>query len=171
MWTIFKVFNEFVIRLLLFHVLFFWPSSASWPGIEPTAHVLKGKVLTTGPPGKSLNKFCLELKNHAILWWCLSLGSVLGAPGAVGRMRHGVTWQPREWTGHRMTNRGPGLAKLWEMPQQPRLQVWVQKQTHAAQEFWVTHGQRSALSCLEWTCVCLSGRVSVPLGVIVSHPG
>ena len=25
-----------------------------WPGIEPTSSTLKGSVLTTGPPGKSL---------------------------------------------------------------------------------------------------------------------
>ena len=55
MWTIFKVFIEFLIILLLIYVLFFWPSSASWPRIELTPPVLKGKVLTTGPSGKSLN--------------------------------------------------------------------------------------------------------------------
>ena len=37
---------------------FFWPQ-AMWdltppPVMEPTPHVLEGKVLTTGPPGKSL---------------------------------------------------------------------------------------------------------------------
>ena len=26
---------------------------APWPGIEPAPHALEGKVLTTGPPGKS----------------------------------------------------------------------------------------------------------------------
>ena len=57
MWTIFKVFIEFVTILLLFHVLVFWPlgmwalSSPNRDGTSPPA--LGGKVLTTGPPGKS----------------------------------------------------------------------------------------------------------------------
>ena len=50
MWTIFKVFTEFVI-LLLFYVLFFWPQGI----IEPTPSELVGDGLTTGLPGKSLN--------------------------------------------------------------------------------------------------------------------
>ena len=40
----------------------FWPfgpkscgTLAPWPGIEPAPPALEGKVLTTGPPGKSLN--------------------------------------------------------------------------------------------------------------------
>ena len=56
MWTIFKVFIEFVTILLLFYVLVFWPQGM-WdlpgPGIEPTPPALEGEVLTTGPPGKS----------------------------------------------------------------------------------------------------------------------
>ena len=32
---------------------------APQPGMEPTAPALEGKVLTTGPPGKSLNMFFL----------------------------------------------------------------------------------------------------------------
>ena len=57
MWTIFKVFIEFVTRLLLFYALVFWPRAMwdlnSLPGIEPSPPALEGKVLTTGPPGKS----------------------------------------------------------------------------------------------------------------------
>ena len=57
MWTIFKIFIEFVTVLLLFlcfgflatrHVRFLAP----WPGIEPTPPALEGKVLTTGPSWK-----------------------------------------------------------------------------------------------------------------------
>ena len=51
----FKVFIEFVTILLLFYVLVFQPGGM-WdpqPGIEPTPPALEGKVLTTGPPGKS----------------------------------------------------------------------------------------------------------------------
>ena len=59
MWTIFKVFIEFVTILLLFYV-FFWFFGheacgilAPRPGIEPAPPALEGEVLTTGPPGKS----------------------------------------------------------------------------------------------------------------------
>ena len=58
MWTIFKVFIEFVTILLLFYVLVFWPRGmwdlSSPPGIEPTPSALEGEVLATGPQGKSL---------------------------------------------------------------------------------------------------------------------
>ena len=57
MWTIFKVFIEFVTILLLFYVLFFGHEAcgilAPQPGIKPTAPALEGDVLTTGLPGKS----------------------------------------------------------------------------------------------------------------------
>ena len=54
MWTIFKVFIEFVPILLLFcfgglFFFFFWPQTcgilASQPGIEPSSPVLEGEVL------------------------------------------------------------------------------------------------------------------------------
>ena len=60
MWTIFKVFIEFVTILLLgvfffFNVLiFFGCESTMWDGIKPTPPALEGKVLTTGSPGKYL---------------------------------------------------------------------------------------------------------------------
>ena len=57
MWTIFKVFVEFVTVLLLFRVLVFWPRGmwglSSLPGIEYAPPALEGEVLTTGPPEKS----------------------------------------------------------------------------------------------------------------------
>ena len=63
MWTIFKLFVEFVTILLLFHVLVFWPQGM-WDSqlldqgsnLDPTP-ALEGEVLTTGPPGKSLSLF------------------------------------------------------------------------------------------------------------------
>ena len=60
MWTIFKIFIEFVTILLLFYVFWFFDCEACGilaphPGIEPTPPALEGKVLTTGPPGKSPN--------------------------------------------------------------------------------------------------------------------
>lgn len=55
MWTIFKVFFEFVMILFLF--LFFGHVAcvilASQPGTEPTPSALKSKVLTPGLSGKS----------------------------------------------------------------------------------------------------------------------
>ena len=58
MWTIFKVFIEFVKILLLFFMFwFFGPEAcgilARRPGIEPASPALEDEVLTTGPPGKS----------------------------------------------------------------------------------------------------------------------
>ena len=58
MWTIFKVFIEFVTILLLSYVLVFWPQfmwdlsflTRNWTHIS----CMKAKVLTTGPQGKSL---------------------------------------------------------------------------------------------------------------------
>ena len=60
MWTIFKVFIEFVTILLLFFLFFFF----SWflfgheaygilvpePGIKPASPALEDRELTTGPP-------------------------------------------------------------------------------------------------------------------------
>ena len=60
MWTILKVFIEFVTILLLLYVLVFFGCEACeafgapQPGIELACPALEGKVLTTGLPGKSL---------------------------------------------------------------------------------------------------------------------
>ena len=56
MWTIFKVFIEFVTKLLLFYVLAFlamrqWDLS-SQSGIKPISAALEYEVLTTESPGK-----------------------------------------------------------------------------------------------------------------------
>ena len=71
MWTIFKVFIDFVRILFLFFFMFWFFSHkaygilAPWPGIEPEPLALEGKVLTTGLPGKSLkiylNPYCFLL--------------------------------------------------------------------------------------------------------------
>ena len=58
MWTVFKVFIEFAAILFLFYVLGFRPQSMgdlSSPTRDQTCTpVLEDKVLTAGPPGKSL---------------------------------------------------------------------------------------------------------------------
>ena len=74
MWTIFKVFidfvtislcfgfwpTEFVTILLPFPVSLFWPWDmwhlSSGPGIQPAPRASKGEALATGPPGKSLTE-------------------------------------------------------------------------------------------------------------------
>ena len=58
MWTISKTFIEFVTILLLFYLFGSFGHeaygiSAPCQGTEPTSPTLEGKVLTTGPPGKS----------------------------------------------------------------------------------------------------------------------
>ena len=62
MWTILKVFIEFVILLLLLFMFWFLGQEACgilppWLEIKPIPPALEGKVLTTGPPEKSLGKF------------------------------------------------------------------------------------------------------------------
>ena len=57
LWTIFKVFIEFVTVLFLFSVFLFpfpYGTLAHWPGMEATPPTVEGKGLTTGSPGKSL---------------------------------------------------------------------------------------------------------------------
>ena len=53
-WTIFKVFIEFVTILLLFYVLVFWLQGILGSGTQLANPSLRGKVLTTGPPRKTL---------------------------------------------------------------------------------------------------------------------
>ena len=54
MWTVFKVFIEFVVILLCFGSLRHVGILAPGVGIEPTPPALEGEVLTTGPPGRAL---------------------------------------------------------------------------------------------------------------------
>ena len=64
MWTIFKVFIEFVMIFILFYVLVFGLEAcgiiAPQPGVEPTSYALEGEILTTGPLGKSLYVYILH---------------------------------------------------------------------------------------------------------------
>ena len=50
---------------------FFGPEAcgilAPWPGIEPAPPALEGEVLTTGPPGKSLDLLILLLAPYPFL--------------------------------------------------------------------------------------------------------
>ena len=61
MWTILKVFTEFVSILLLFHILVFLGCEARGifsTGTEPASLALEGDVLTTGLPRKSQTGIC-----------------------------------------------------------------------------------------------------------------
>ena len=84
MWTILKVFIEFVTILLLLYVFFWFVGHeacgilAPQPGIEPGPLALEGEVLTTEPPGKSqqpvalASKIFLEFKKQysgGLPWW------------------------------------------------------------------------------------------------------
>ena len=68
MWTIFKVFIEFVTILLLFYVVVFWLPGmwilAPWPGIESTPPILEGPLDHQRSLWKAHNKWPL-----AILIW------------------------------------------------------------------------------------------------------
>ena len=69
MWTIFKVFIEFVTILLLFYAFagFFGHEACGIPAPQPRIkHVppaLEGEVLTTGLPGKSQKTVSLRSKH------------------------------------------------------------------------------------------------------------
>ena len=81
MWSIFKVFIEFVTIFFLFYVLVFWLQcmwDLSFPtGIEPTPSALEGEVWTTGLPGSpklvililgSFEKWRSEWKQSSAIW-------------------------------------------------------------------------------------------------------
>ena len=74
MWTIFKVFIECVIVLLLFMVWFFGQEacgiSAPQPRIEPTSPALEGEVLTTRQPGKSHPFYKMGENQVCPSWGC-----------------------------------------------------------------------------------------------------
>ena len=52
-WTIFKLFIEFVKMLFLFYGHKACVILAPRPGMKPTPSALKGEVVSTVPPGKS----------------------------------------------------------------------------------------------------------------------
>ena len=73
MWTIFKVFIDFVTILLLLLMFGYFGREAygilvPGPGIEPSSPSLEGKVLTTGPPGNSFTCLILNDRIHQFFW-------------------------------------------------------------------------------------------------------
>ena len=73
MWTIFKVFIEFITILLQSYVLFFWPRGmcdlSSLIRIEISLLALESEVLTPGSLGKSLftcfsSQLCQQQRGH-----------------------------------------------------------------------------------------------------------
>ena len=88
MWTIFQVFVECITSLPLFYV--FWFSGqqacgilAPWPGIVLSPPALEGKILTTGPPGKSQQFIFLIGRN-----WAIFLQHVASTQSEVDRSGH-----------------------------------------------------------------------------------
>ena len=70
--TIFEVFIDFVTVLFLFYVCLFVCCKAcgifaSWPRIQLAPPALEGKVLTTGPPGKSSIRKILNVQDTSCL--------------------------------------------------------------------------------------------------------
>ena len=81
MWTTFKVFIEFVTNILFFMFWFFGCEArgilAPWPGIKLASPALEGKVLTTGPPGKSHQ----SVFNSHLIWLYSSIYTFHYSPG------------------------------------------------------------------------------------------
>ena len=81
MWTIFKVFIEFVTIPLLLYVLVYWPQDQRW---NPHPPALEGRVSAAGPVGKSLE--CRRLISKVLLenpvcFWDKTVGRARGREG------------------------------------------------------------------------------------------
>jgi len=68
MWTIFKVFIQFVTVLLLFYALVFWPRDMWDLKSLKNPYPLEGEILTTRPPGKSQD-WCIFPTLYFLLKW------------------------------------------------------------------------------------------------------
>ena len=96
--------------MLLFYVLIFRPKSresilAPRPGIEPTPPALEGKVLATGPPGRSLSRPLLRALPKVSVHQKRRRGTELpGAEKGSQKWREGV-WGRRDisWPHHSPT--------------------------------------------------------------------
>ena len=112
MWTILKVFIEFVtLLLLLFMFCFFGIQAcgllAPWPGMEPAPPVLEGEVLTTGPAREV---------SSTIIWHpatpnaITESSSVLTFPNIGWAYRTGhLYWAPQWWPSHSWISDSFGL--------------------------------------------------------------
>ena len=94
----FKVFIECVTRLPLFYV--FWFSGqqacgilAPWPGIVLSPPALEGKILTTGPPGKS--------QQFTFFFFFQQFIFLIGINWAIFLQPVGSTQSEVDWSGHR----------------------------------------------------------------------
>ena len=92
MWTVFKVFIEFVAILLLFHILVFWPQSmwelSSLTRDQAHTPALEDKVLTLNhqrnPPLK-----CFDILLNSDLSQCSDLEAIDWVSGRKDPERHG----------------------------------------------------------------------------------
>ena len=83
---------------------------ASWPGIKPAPPALEGEVLTTGPPGKSLNRgqegwmaslaqWVWVWTNSSGRWWGTEKPGVL-QPLESQRVRHDLVTEQQQQQEH-----------------------------------------------------------------------
>ena len=92
MWTIFKVFIEFVTVLLLFHVwvcgvfFFFFGHKASTP------HALECEVLTIGLSGKSILQFHTAVRLKTVFYYIYFIVFSLGMSILLPIMSHQYNW-------------------------------------------------------------------------------
>ena len=98
MWTIFKVFIEFVTILLPFYVLVFGPKAcgilALRPGIDPAPPALEGEILTTGPLGQSWEAVFLSRDLSGAMHWPGGCGDALLHSTSLGSLCTGKSLDP-----------------------------------------------------------------------------
>ena len=124
MWTIFKVFIEFVTILLLFYVLVFWPRGM-WDRSSPTRH----RTCTPCIGRQSLNHWTprdvpsgMKIKQR---WWILQ----------VGEMGCREKWDIIE---NKFTaGKGPGKTRLWLVTVNEYLSFRLITETMCVDERWL----------------------------------
>ena len=146
MWTIFKVFIEFVTILLLFNVLVFWPGGMwdlSFPTREPPS--LQGEIQTSRPLGKSQDIFIWTCTNQKICYFLkkivtqnplskseVMVGDACGGKPAAMEARQYCWVTCRGWPHHhspslspqasirQLNNREAGPSNAWDTELQSR---------------------------------------------------
>ena len=138
LWTILKVFIEFDTIFFLFYALVFFGHDACgilapWPGIKPTTPVLEGKVLTTGPPGKSRWAFIyiallsLSFFSLHFLFWLIYVFSVF-----LKYVKFVLKKTSRQaifffffWCWDVFISRAHGHTNLWMSSVKTEISIWV----------------------------------------------
>ena len=131
MWTILKVFIEFVTVLFLFYVLVFFGHEACgilapWPGIEPVPPALESEVWTTGPPGKSLALSTLLCFSHPL---CPPLSG--GSQSLSQRFTEALVFSRLAWENVCVLSHVQLFATTWTVAHQAPLSMGFSRQ-----EYW-----------------------------------